>query len=108
MPVQDVAEASQKLICPMVSFAEPASTAAVSVISLPDATDPPDDIALPPEVIAKVVVVAAGAAQACSGHPQITITNAAETNRWQGILTFTSHRLSYCYCSPIIRLAFAG
>jgi hypothetical protein len=106
MPAQDVAEASQKLTGPIFSLVVPASTAAVSVISLPDATEPPEAIALPPEVMAKVVVVAAGAAQACCGHPQITITNAAATKRWQGILTFMCHRLSYC--SPIILLAFAG
>jgi hypothetical protein len=61
---------------------------------------------LSPDVIAKVVVVAAGAAHACSAPPQKTIPKAAETNNWQGILTCTDTPLPYF--SMIVPPAFAG
>jgi len=54
MSEQYAAEASQKFTCPTVSVAVPAVTVAVSVTTLPEATVV---TGMPPEVIAKVVVI---------------------------------------------------
>jgi hypothetical protein len=56
MSVQCAAEASQKFTCPGVTGVAPAFTDAVSVTTLPEATVV---TALPPEVTARIVVVAA-------------------------------------------------
>jgi hypothetical protein len=70
----------------MVTGAAPAFTVAVNVTTLPDSTV---FTAPPPDVMARVVVVAVGAAQARWVTPQKSITKAAEMNTLQGILTFT-------------------
>ena len=49
---------------PVVTVAEPETTAAVSVTSLPEATDPPGATVCPPEVMVRVVVEDADPAQA--------------------------------------------
>jgi hypothetical protein len=54
MSAQLVAVASQTFTCPTVTGADPATTVAVNVTTLPEVTV---DTTLPPEVIAKVVVV---------------------------------------------------
>jgi hypothetical protein len=57
MSVQYAADASQKFTCPAVTAVAPATTVAVSVIKLPEATEPPDATGTPLELIASVVVV---------------------------------------------------
>jgi hypothetical protein len=50
--VHRIAEASQKFTCPGVTAVVPAITVAVSVTTLPEAIELPDDTGWPPEVIA--------------------------------------------------------
>jgi hypothetical protein len=76
--VQYFAEASQKLTCPTVTLLEPATTAAVSVTTLPEATDPPDRIVIPPETTVNDVLVAEGPAQACDTPTQKSVTRAED------------------------------
>jgi hypothetical protein len=88
------ANASQNFTCPIVTAAAPAFTVAVSVTTLPAATVV---TVLPPDVTARVVVVAAGAAQARTAPPQRAITEIAEThNNRQSLLTFTDN-LHSCF-----------
>ena len=104
MSVQYVAAASQNFTCPIVAGVVPANTVAVNVTTLPDATVV---TAPPPDVTARVVVVAAGAAQARTAPPQRAITETAEThNIRQSLLTFTDN-LHSCFPS-IMLLAFNG
>jgi hypothetical protein len=62
--------ATQKFTCPTVTGVVPAIIVAVSVTALPEATEV---TALPAEVIARVLVVAAGAAHARGAPPPSTI-----------------------------------
>jgi len=78
MSVQYVTEASQKDTCPTVTEFPLAVTVAVSDTTLPEAIDPPGANVLPPEVTARVVVVAAGAAQARRTPPQKNTVRNAE------------------------------
>jgi hypothetical protein len=75
----------------MVNCVEPEVTSAVSVISLPEATDPPKATMLPPEVMVRVVVVAAGAAQAWYVPAQKTVTKTAEWNNRLKIHALMDH-----------------
>jgi hypothetical protein len=104
MSVQCAADASQKFTCPVVTAVVPVFTVAVSVTTLLDATVV---TVLPPDATARVVVVAAGAAQARTVPPQRAITETAEThNDRQSLLTFTDN-LHSCFPS-IMLLAFHG
>jgi hypothetical protein len=68
---------------------------AVRVTTLPEATVPPEAMALPPEVIAKVVVVDAGAAEARGARAQRAVTSDEETMIKAGKVIFTE-RLRSC------------
>jgi hypothetical protein len=74
----------------VVTIVEPETTAAVSVTWLPDATDPPDATAFPAEAIVSVVVVAAGAAQACREPRKMRITEPIGKNSWQENFRFNA------------------
>src|SRR4051794_10646535 len=76
MSVQRVAEASQKYTCPGVTGAPPEVTAAVSVTTVPDATELTGVL---PEVTVSVVVVAVlVAALADCADPQSPSANARD------------------------------
>ena len=78
--MQWAAEASQNFTCPVVTGAVPPFTVAVSVITPPDAIV---DAALPPDVMAKVAVVAVGAAQPPSAPKQKTAARVAVVDNWR-------------------------
>jgi hypothetical protein len=78
MSVQYFAEASQKFTRPTVTAAAPTFTEAVSVTTLPDATVV---TALPPEVTARVVLVAAGACAEALLHAPLIIAARTPTIR---------------------------
>ena len=82
-----MADASQKLTCPTLTPVLPDFTVAVSVTTLPEATDPPDAIPAPPELIAKVVVVAEGKAQTCEAVLRNIAKKGKHRNdRWRLVL----------------------
>jgi hypothetical protein len=85
-----VAVASQKFTCPVVTFVEPEVTVAVRVTTLPDATVV---TVLPPELIARVVVVAAPAAalpaQACDAPAKKEHMRTKKTDRRSNTLALT-------------------
>jgi hypothetical protein len=68
MSAHNVVDASQKFTCPTVTGVAPAATVAVSVTTLPNATEV---VALSPELNASVVVVAV-CALAAAGIPAIS------------------------------------
>jgi hypothetical protein len=86
MWVHKVAEASQKLTCPMVGLVVPETTDAVSVTSLPEATDPPEATVFPPEVMVRLVVVEAGPAQTSGATKPKNITTVEDRNELREIL----------------------
>jgi hypothetical protein len=85
MSVQYVAEASQKLTCPVFTLVEPAITVAVSVTTVPEATVVTEP---PPELMARVVVVAPLPAQACDAPASKNIKNAKKTDSRKKTLNF--------------------
>jgi hypothetical protein len=94
MSAQESAKASQKFTCPTVTLVELETTVAVSVTTLPEATDPPDATTLPPDVMVSVVVVAAGPAQAGSVPRKEKAIKPTRRNSWQENLSFMANSIS--------------
>ncbi len=93
--MQDEAEASQKLTCPGDTSTVPASTVAASVTALPEATEPPEGIALEPAKIVRVVVVGVGVAHAAWLPVQRATVKSVDTNNRWGFPTFKAISKSF-------------